>query len=157
MKAGWKAVRERLGPVGLSLAAAAITAAGFAAFSVAADDDKDGSRDERAFGVAGPGPGPGGPGIMLRAEGLSEEDEQKLENFRQCMEDQGLPAPPRFREGEDPPEPPSREEFEQLREQLEAAHETCKDELPEELRERGFPPLGHAPCGPPPGPRDRED
>jgi Spy/CpxP family protein refolding chaperone len=157
MKAGWKAVRKRLGPVGLSLAAAAITAAGFAAFSVAADDeDKDGSRDERAFGVAGPGPG--GPGIMLRAEGLSEEDQQKLENFRQCMEDQDLPAPPRFREGEEPPEPPSREELEQLRDQLEAAHEACKGELPEKLRDLPPPPFGHGPCGPPPGLRgDRED
>jgi len=155
MKAGWKTGRKRLGPVGLSLAAAAITAAGFAAFSVAAGDDKDGSRDERAFGVAGPGPG--GPGV-LHAEGLSEADQQKLEDFRQCMEDQGLPAPPRFRESEGPPEPPSREEFEQMREKLEAAHEACKDELPEKLRDLPPPPFGHDPCGPPPGLRgDDED
>jgi hypothetical protein len=151
MKAGWTAVRKRLGPVGLSLAAAAITAAGLAAYSVAADDNKDGGSIDVAGAAA-----PGGPEIMLRAHGVSEEDEQKLENFRQCMEDQGLPAPPRFREGEDPPEPPSGEEFEQMRERLEQAHGACKDELPERLRELPPPPfgLGHRPCGPPSGLRD---
>ena len=147
MRGMTRSVRRRLGPVGLSLAAAAITAAGFAAFSLAADGDKGQSSDQ----AVAPGPPHGPGGIMFRAEGLSEEDQEKLENFRQCMEDQGLPGPPRFREGEEPPKPPSREELEGMREKLEQAHEACKDELPEEMRERGFPHVGPGPCGPPSG------
>lgn len=152
MKQGWNGIRRRLGPVGLSLAAAAITAASFAAFSLAADDNKGGSGDT----AAAPGP-PGGPGMIFRAE-LSQEDREQMESFRKCMEDQGMPAPPRFREGEAPPEPPSREEMEQLRDKLEVAHEACKDELPSELRDRGLPPMGApGPCGPPPGAENRDD
>jgi hypothetical protein len=146
VKAVTRSIRRRLGPLGLSLAAAAITAAGLAAFSLA-DDGKKGKGDSSETGVS-----VGGPGFFLHAEGLSEEDKQKLEQFRQCMEDQELPAPgppPRFREGEDVPDPPSREEFEQLREKLEAAHEACADKLPEELRDRGLPPAVPGPGGPP--------
>jgi hypothetical protein len=141
MKGVTGSIRRRLGPIGLSLAAATLTAAGFAAFSVAAGDEKGGSTKTKAA--------PGGPGIMFHAEGLPEEDQQKLEEFRQCMEDQDLPAPPRFRGGDVPPEPPTSEEFEQMREKLEAAHEACADKLPEELRDRGLPPAVPGPGGPP--------
>jgi hypothetical protein len=146
MKGVTRTIRRRLGPLGLSLAAAAITAAGFAAFSLAADD-KGGSDGETARPIPPP---PGPHGMILRAH-LSEEDRQKMDEFRKCMEDQGAPAPPRFREGEGPPEPPSSEEIDQIRK----AHEACQDELPEELRERGFPRMG--PCGPPPGAPGRNE
>ena len=71
------------------LAAAALTAAAFAAISVANDDgSKQGNGD-----AVRPGPGGGPPGVMFRAQ-LSEEDQQALEEFRSCMEEQGAPAPP---------------------------------------------------------------
>jgi hypothetical protein len=144
------AIVRRLGPVGLSLVAAAITAAGFAAFSLAANDengksgDNGGDRGEAGFHVAVGPPGPLG-------ENLSEEDRQKLEDFRQCLSDQGVEPPERPRFDPDnpkPPEPPSREEIEQMRK----AHEACKDKLPEDLQEIPGPIVGHGcgPGGPPP-------
>ena len=113
-----KQMRRRLGPVGLSVAAAALTAVAFAAVSVAKDDGSE-------------------------SEGVRAPDRQALESFKQCMEDQGAPAPPRpgaLEEGERP-EPPSEAERAKIHEALEA----CRDELPEGVR----PPGPH--CGPPPG------
>ena len=145
-----KAIRGRVGPVGLSLVAAALTAVAFAAVSVAKDDsgDKQGNGD-----VMRAGPGPGGPPTI---EDLSEEDRQALEEFRACMEDQGVEPPPRpdgeGAEGDGPGtfeqrvEPPSEEE----RAQMEEAFEACKDNLPEGARHLG------PPCGPPPGGPDGE-
>jgi hypothetical protein len=146
-----RSIRKRLGPVGISLAAAAITAAGFAAFSIAAGEGEDGSGEDTAV----PAPPPG-PGVALFRHDLSAEDRQKMEEFRQCMEDNGAPAPPRERslhvepgDGDerrlDPRKPPSSDEIEKIKE----AFEACKSKLPEELQEAGFPP--HPPCGPPPG------
>jgi hypothetical protein len=143
MKDGiWRSTRRRLGPVGLSLAAAAITAAGFAAFSIAADDGKGGSGADTAV----PAPPPRG-GIAMFRDDLSAEERRQMEEFRQCMEDNGAPAPPRINiePGDGPPEPPSSKEIDKLKE----AYEACKSELPEDLQRAGFPP--HPPCGPPPG------
>jgi hypothetical protein len=135
--------RRRVGPVGLSVAAAALTAVAFAAVSVAKDD---GSRGEEARH--------GGDEVLFehrvgppRMEDLSDEERQALEDFKQCMEDQGAPAPPSpgdFEEGERP-EPPSEADREAIHKALEA----CRDELPEGVHH--FGPGG--PCGPPPGAR----
>ena len=131
MKAGWKAIRARLGPVGLSVAAAAITAAGFAALSIADDGDRD-DGDERGDRMVMPAPP---PGARMFQERLSEEDRQKLEEFRQCMEDNGAPGPPRFDREDGPPEPPSGEE----RDRIEDAHEACEEKLPEGIQHAGPP------------------
>ena len=146
-----QAMRRRVGPVGLSLTAAAVTAIAFAAISVAADGDGDKAekgqdeRGARVEGFAHPAP-----------PELSAEDEAKLEEFRQCMEDNGAPAPPepgemrermqeRLKQGE-LPKPPSEAE----RKQMEEAYEACKDKLPEGA-EFGFHfggPGGPGGCGP---------
>jgi hypothetical protein len=143
------AIVRRLGPVGLSLVAAGITAAGFAAISVAAKDDKGGG--SREAGVHMVGPGPHGEGF----ENLSEEDRQKLEDFRECMSEQGAEPPerPRF-DPDNPPEPPSREEIERIQK----AHEACKEKLPESLQDMPGPSVrlhGCAPGGPPPARSER--
>lgn len=138
------AIVRRLGPLGLSLVAAAITATGFAAISVAAKDDEgggsNGGGDRMRFHSA-----PGGP-----LEDLSAEDRQKLEDFRQCLSEQGVEPPerPRF-DPENPPEPPSAEEIQKMRQ----AHEACKDKLPEGLQDMPGPSIrlhGCGPGGPPP-------
>ena len=131
-----KSMRRRLGPVGLSVAAAALTAVAFAAVSVAQDDGSkkdDGGRSGDPTREHRIGPPPE----------LSEEQEQQLEEFRQCMEDQGAPAPPSpedLGDGERP-EPPSEAD----REKIEKALEACEEKLPEGVRPPG------PPCGPPPG------
>jgi hypothetical protein len=150
MKKKVEAMRRRMGPVGLSLLAAALTAAAFAAVSTAAqdgDDDKKGS-EPRVFDHVVPGPPPE----------LDAEDRQKLEEFRQCMQDNGAPAPPRpgemherFRSGE-MPEPPTRAEIEKLRK----AHEACEDKLPEGA-EFGFRIAPDGPGGPACGPPRSEE
>ena len=135
---------RRLGPLGLSLVAAGITAAGFAAISVAAKDDKGRGSNEAGVHIAGPGP-LGGP-----LEDLSDEDRQKLEDFRECMSEQGAEPPERLKfDPDNPPEPPSREEIERIRK----AHEACKDKLPEGLQDMPGPSIrlhGCGPGGPPP-------
>jgi hypothetical protein len=143
------AIVRRLGPVGLSLVAAGITAAGFAAISVAAKDDKGGGSTEA--GVHMVGPGPHGEAF----EDLSAEDRQKLEDFRQCMSEQGAEPPerPRF-DPDNPPEPPSREEIEGIQK----AHEACKEKLPESLQDMPGPSVrlhGCGPGGPPPARSER--
>jgi hypothetical protein len=140
-----RSLRRRVGPVGLSLVAAALTAVAFAAVSVAKDDS--GSGQKGAPGA--PQAAPGGPPLGFELN-LSDEDKQKLEDFRQCMSDQGVeppPAPPK--PGEDRTfkrrlKPPSEEE----RQKMDDAFEACKDKLPEGAQ--GMGPGG--PCGPPPGP-----
>jgi len=135
---------RRLGPLGLSLVAAGITAAGFAAISVAAKDDKGGGSNEAGVHIAGPGP------LGDPLEDLSEEDRQKLEDFRQCMSEQGAEPPERLKfDPDNPPEPPSREEIERIRK----AHEACKEKLPENLQDMPGPSIrlhGCGPGGPPP-------
>jgi hypothetical protein len=137
--------------VWLPLAAAAVTAVAFAAVSVAQEGDsgKDdsGQGERRADAVIA---GPGGPPMMFHR--LSEEDREAMEEFRSCLEDQGVeppPEPPRLEEGEGRApgtferrlDPPSEAELKEMRE----AFEACEDKLPEGARALG-------PCGPPPGP-----
>ena len=145
-----KAVRRRLGPVGLSLAAAALTAVAFAAVSVAQDDSgkSDDAKPEAGATVFEHRVGP---------PDLSAEDKKAFEEFRSCMEENGAPAPPTppdpsdLKEGERPerPDPPSEADQEKIQKAMEA----CKDELPEGAH-IGF----GGPCGPPPGaPGERGD
>src|SRR5262245_22833993 len=122
-----RAIRGRVGPIGLSLIAAVVTAVAFAAVSVAKDDtgSQNGNRNGDAVQ-----PGPGGPPMQ---QNLSEEDQQKLDEFRQCMSDQGVEPPPRPDENgngdgtfDQKVQPPSEEE----RSKMEQAFEACKDKLP---------------------------
>jgi len=151
-----KAMRRRVGPVSLSVAAAALTAVAFAAVSVAQDDGNKGKTDEDERGAffehhVGP---PGGP------PELSAEDKKAMEEFRSCMEENGadLPEPPDpsdFEDGErpKPPEPPSEAD----REAIEKALEACEDKLPEGAA-FGIGPGGPGgPCGPPPGAKKGND
>lgn len=146
-------MRRRLGPVGLSLVAAALTATAFAAVSVAAKDDS-GNKGNSGNGEAQRAAPGSGDGDHPRLGQLSDEDRQKLDEFRQCMEDNGAPVPPKpgeRSEGDGPPEPPSEED----RAAIEKGLEACEDKLPEGAR--GFGPGGpgcHRPRGhggPPPG------
>ena len=138
MISGIKKMR-RLGPLGASLVAAALTAAAFAAISVA-DSGSDGTE-----GAAG---APGHPPDVMfeRRIGpppeISEEDRAAMEEFRNCMRENGadLPEPPELEEGvrPAPPEPPRAEE----RDAIEKALEACEDKLPEGAH------FGIGPCGP---------
>jgi hypothetical protein len=136
----------RGGPLGMSLAAAALTAVAFAAVSLADSGSSDGSgTDEPDFHVFR-APAPGGPVERFKEE-LSEADRQKLEDFRQCMEDSGAPAPPGPGEidpSEGPPKPPTEEDIDKLRQ----AWEACQDKLPEELQNAGPPMLDFEGCEP---------
>lgn len=112
-----------------SLAAAALTAAAFAAISVAQNGDSDDGAegDVRAA--------PGAPMFHHRIGGPpSEEERAAMEEFRNCMEENGadLPEPPdpgEMRRGEmpAPPKPPTESE----REAIDDALEACEDKLPE--------------------------
>jgi hypothetical protein len=140
----------RTGPLAMSLAAAALTAVAFAAISVA-DNGGGGGRDRGGSGkdveiMRAPAPPGGGAGVFFH-DNLSDADRQKLEEFRQCMEDNGAPGPPDPGEidpGDGPPKPPSAEDREKLRE----AFEACKDNAPEALREAGPPQLHFRGCDP---------
>ena len=140
-------IKRRVGPVSLSLAAAALTAIGFAAVSVAAEDDGPSNRNgDQTRGA------PGGPPMIMQ---LSAKDREAMEEFRACMSEQGVegpPAPPEppaeGEEGEAPGdqferrlEPPTEEERAKIDEALKA----CEDKLPEGAGQMG------PPCGPPPG------
>lgn len=139
-----RALHGRVGPVGLSLFAAALTAIAFAAVSVAKDDS--GSKGHQDQAGQARQAGPGGPPPM--EQNLSDEDKQKLEDFQQCMSDQGVEPPPRPDGDQNGtskrPKPPT----EAQRKQMEKAFEACQDKLPEDAQ--GMGPGG--PCGPPPGP-----
>ena len=138
----------RLGPLGLSLVAAGITAVGFAAVSLA---DSGGSTTSNGSGSAtfsAPAPS-GGAGVMtFRGPNLSAADQKKMEEFRQCMQDNGAPAPPdpsNIDPSKGPPKPPSAAD----REKIQKAYEVCKDKLPAGMQNAGPPRVGL--CGPPPG------
>ena len=140
-------IRRRLGPIGLSLLASALTAAGFAAFSIA---DSGGGNDGNRSGTAQtlPAPPPGADGtVIFGGPQLSAEDRQKMEAFHQCMQDNGAPDPPEIAPSQGPPKPPSAED----QQKIQKAYEACKDRLPEDLRNAGPPHLGAGPCHPPPG------
>jgi hypothetical protein len=148
-----RGITIRVGPLGLSLLAAGITAVGVAAVSLAdsgsgTGNDNSGS-DNGAQTFQMPGPGGGVGAVTIAGPNLSEADRQKLEDFRKCMEDNGAPAPPdpgKIDPSDGPPKPPSAAD----REKLEKAYEACKSKLPENLR-NGPPGIGTFKCGPPPG------
>jgi hypothetical protein len=146
-----RGITLRFGPLGLSLLAAGITAVGVAAVSLAdsGGGNNSGSGDNgngaRTFEFHGPRGA--GPGVAIAGPDLSAEDRQKLEEFRQCMEDNGAPAPPDPGEidpSDGPPERPSADDREQLRK----AFEACKERLPEKLRNAGPPGLHFRGCAP---------
>jgi hypothetical protein len=142
----------RLGPLGMSLVAAGITAVGFAAVSLA-DSGGGSSNGNGAQTFEMPAPPGGEAGVTIMGPNLSAEDRQKMEDFRTCMEENGAPAPPaRIEPSDGPPKPPSAAD----REKLEKAYEACKDKLPEDLRKAGPPGIGTFHCGPPPGAPQRE-
>ena len=146
-----RGITIRFGPLGLSLLAAGITAIGVAAVSFAADSGSgstsSGSGTHTFQVPALPG---GAAGVAIGDDNLSSEDRQKLEDFRQCMEDNGAPGPPdpgTIDPSDGPPKAPSAAD----REKLQKAFEACKSKLPEKLRDAGPPRVGTFHCGPPPG------
>jgi len=141
------AIRRRLGPIGLSLLASALTAAGFAAFSIA---DSGGGNSGGGGGTPQtlPAPPPGAVGTVTFGPRLSAEDRQKMEAFHQCMQDNGAPDPPRFDSSSGPPKPPSEAD----QQKIQKAWEACKDKRPQSLQNAGPPRVGVGPCpAPPPG------
>ena len=138
----------RLGPLGLSLVAAGITAVGLAAVSLA---DSGGSTTSNGSGSAtfSASAPSGGAGVMtFRGPNLSAADQKKMEEFRQCMQDNGAPAPPdpsSIDPSKGPPKPPSAAD----QEKIQKAYEACKDRLPAGMQNAGPPRVGI--CGPPPG------
>jgi hypothetical protein len=143
-----KRVTFSIGPLGMSLAAAAITAAAFAAISLADSGSKSGSGDKSTQTFEAPAPPGGGAGVFFR-DNLSDADKQKMEDFRKCTEDKGAPAPPEPGDFDpsNPPKPPSAAD----REKLQKAFEACKDKLPEDMQNAGPPQLHAGGCAPPPG------
>src|SRR5262249_23963689 len=145
-------IRGRLGPVGLSLVAALVTATGFAAVSVAqsGNGNQSGSTDQAQV----PAPPRGGQGT-IQFQAPSAADRQNMEQFRQCMQANGAPAPPspdQNGQPSGPPKPPSAAD----QQQIQKAYQACKDKLPENLQNLPGPPrpgMGCAPGGPggPPG------
>ena len=137
MKKKRRALTIRLGPLSLSLLAAGITAVAFAAVSLA-DNGSSNNGSGSASGV----------GVMsFRGPMLSAADRQKMDEFRQCMQDNGAPAPPdpsKIDPG-NPPKPPSQAD----QQKIQKAWEACKDKLPQQLQNAGPPRIGQ--CGPPPG------
>ncbi len=139
----------RLGPLGLSLLAAGITAVGVAAVSMA-DSGSGSASNSSGSATAQARPPGGGPGVMMfRGPNLSAADKQKMEDFRKCMEDNGAPAPPDPGDIDpsNPPKPPSAAD----REKIQKAYEACKDKLPVGMQHAGPPGVGTFHCGPPPG------
>jgi hypothetical protein len=138
--------------LGLSLVAAGITAFGVAAVSLAVNgsDSGNASNDSGTATFQAPAPGGGVGGTTFRGPNLSAADQQKMEDFRKCMEDNGAPGPPDpgdFDPSKGPPKPPSAAD----REKLQKAYEACKDKLPDDLKNAGPPAIGTFKCGPPPG------
>jgi hypothetical protein len=138
----------RLGPLGLSLLAAGITAVGFAAVSLA-DSGSSAQTGSGAQTFQAPAPPGGGPGVsVMGGPNLSAADRKKMDEFQQCMEDNGAPGPPSPIDPSDgPPKPPTAAD----REKLQKAFEACKDKLPEAMQKAGPPEIGTFKCGPPPG------
>jgi hypothetical protein len=139
----------RLGPLGLSLLAACITAVGVAAVSLAdsGGDNASNGAATQTFQAAAPG---GGAGVMMfHGPNLSAADQKKMDDFRQCMEDNGAPGPPDPSkiDPSNPPKPPSAADQDALKK----AYEACKDKLPADMQNAGPPGIATIHCGPPPG------
>src|SRR3954453_9650329 len=140
----------RLGPLGLSLLAAGITAVGVAAVSLADTGSGNASNGSGSATFSAPAPGGGAGVTTFRGPNLSAADQQKMEDFRKCMEDNGAPGPPDpgdIDPSKAPPKPPSAAD----QEKIQKAYEACKDKLPEGMQNAGPPQVGTFKCGPPPG------
>ena len=84
----------------------------------------------------------------FRGPNLSAADQKKMEEFRQCMQDNGAPTPPdpsNIDPSKGPPKPPSAAD----QEKIQKAYEACKGKLPAGMQNAGPPRVGT--CGPPPG------
>jgi hypothetical protein len=141
----------RLGPLGLSLLAAGITAVGVAAVSLADSGSGNAGNGSGSATFSAPGPGGGAGVTTFRGPDLSAADQQKMEDFRKCMEDNGAPGPPDPSDidpGTAPPKPPSAAD----RAKVQKAYDACKDKLPSDLQNAGPPGIATFKCGPPPGP-----
>ncbi|MDX6606908.1 MAG: hypothetical protein QOD14_1448 [Solirubrobacterales bacterium] len=138
----------RLGPLGLSLVAAGITAVGFAAVSLAdSGSSTGGGTGTQTFSMPAP-PGGAAGATVMGGPNLSEADRKKMDEFRQCMEDNGAPGPPmRVDPSTGPPKPPTAAD----QQKLQKAYEACKDKLPAGMQNAGPPQIGTLGCGPPPG------
>jgi hypothetical protein len=138
----------RLGPLGLSLVAAGITAIGFAAVSLADNGSTTTSHGSGSATFSAPAPGGGAGVTTFRRPNLSAADQKKMDEFRQCMQDNGAPGPPdpsNIDPSKGPPKPPSAAD----QEKIQKAFEACKDKLPSGMQNAGPPRIGT--CGPPPG------
>jgi hypothetical protein len=144
-----RARKIRVGPLGLSLVAAAVTAVVLAAVSMAAQDDGKAKSNGQSGDAQSQAGHPGPP----MAQDLSAADRQKLENFRSCMSDQGVDPPPAPGDGDGTFQRPVKPPSDAQRQKMEKAFEACKDELPDDARALGPPSPGGpgGPCGPPPG------
>lgn len=145
-------LRISLGPLGLSLLAAGITAVALAAVSLA-DSGGNGSGDngQRTQTFSFPGPGGGVGAVRIAGPSLSDADRQKMEDFGQCMQDNGAPAPPEpgdIDPSKGPPKPLSSAD----QDKLQKAWEACKDKLPEAMQKAGPPQfhIGGCAAGAPP-------
>jgi hypothetical protein len=139
----------RLGPLGLSLLAAGITAVGVAAVSLADSGSGSTSNSSGSQTFQAPAPGGGGGVMTFQGPNLSAADQQKMEDFRKCMEDNGAPGPPdpgHF-DPSNPPKPPTAAD----RDKIQKAYEACKDKLPTDMQNAGPPGIATFKCGPPPG------
>src|SRR5262249_8882564 len=87
-----RGITIRLGPLGLSLLAAGITAVGLAAVSLADSGGSGSGGTTETFRAPAPG---GAAGVtVFGGPNLSAADQKKMDEFRQCMQDNGAPAPP---------------------------------------------------------------
>jgi hypothetical protein len=146
-----RGITIRIGPLWLSLLAAGITAVAFAAVSLADSGSGSGSASNgsgnQTFQMPAPPRGAAGA-TVIGGPNLSDSDRKKMEEFRQCMQDNGAPGPPTHVDPSDgPPKPPTAAD----REKLQKAFEACKDKLPEAMQNAGPPQIGTFKCGPPPG------
>jgi hypothetical protein len=151
MKEKWKrGLTIRLGPLGLSLLAAGITAVGVAAVSLADTGSGSASSESGSAMFSAPPPPGGGAGVMtFHGPNLSAADRQKMEDFRKCTEDNGAPGPPDPGniDPSSPPKPPTAAD----RDKIQKAYEACKDKLPSGMQNAGPPGIATFKCGPPPG------
>ncbi len=145
-----RGITIRLGPLGLSLLAAGITAVGLAAVSLADNGSGTGAGNgNQTFHMPAPPPGAGGATVFR--SNLSAADQKKMEEFRQCMQANGAPGPPSpgdLKNG--PPKPPSAVDHAKI----DKAWQACKDKLPQDMQNAGPPRIGT--CGPPPGAPPRQ-
>jgi hypothetical protein len=142
-----KGITIRLGPLGLSLLAAAITAVGVAAVSLADSGNTTNENGKQTFEMPAPPPGAAGA-TVFRGPNLSAADQQKMDDFRKCMEDNGAPAPPDPSkiDPSNPPKPPSAAD----QDKIQKAYEACKDKLPADMQNAGPPGIATFTCGQPP-------